>query len=36
MGFGLEGDNIHGPNESFKISQMEKGFRVLQEIIQRF
>lgn len=26
VGFGLEEDNIHAPNESFKISQYKKGF----------
>lgn len=27
VGFGLEEDSIHAPNESFKISQWEKGYR---------
>lgn len=27
VGFGLEEDSIHAPNESFKISQWEKGYK---------
>ncbi len=32
FGFGLEEDQIHGPNESFSLSQFEKGFRVMLKI----
>lgn len=33
FGFGLLEDNIHGVNENMKISQMEKGFRIVQEVL---
>jgi len=33
FGFGLPDDNIHAPNESFKLSQMLKGFEVVKNII---
>lgn len=33
FGFGLEEDQIHGPNESFKLAQFEKGFKVMKRIL---
>jgi len=36
VGFGLEEDNIHAPNESFKISQYRKGFFFVREFLGGF
>ncbi|MCS6962075.1 MAG: M20/M25/M40 family metallo-hydrolase [Deltaproteobacteria bacterium] len=35
FGFGLEEDQIHGPDESFKKSQMEKGFQVMINLLKK-
>lgn len=33
FGFGLEEDQIHGPNESFSLDQFEKGFNVIRALL---
>lgn len=33
FGFGLPEDNIHAPNESFKLTQMLKGFNVVKNLV---
>jgi acetylornithine deacetylase/succinyl-diaminopimelate desuccinylase-like protein len=35
IGFGLEEDAIHAPNESFSIKQFEDGFRYVTALLQR-
>jgi acetylornithine deacetylase/succinyl-diaminopimelate desuccinylase-like protein len=35
VGFGLEEDNIHAPNESFAIERMKKGFMYVSQILQQ-
>lgn len=34
VGWGLDEDHIHAPNESFKISQFEKGFMFCEEFLE--
>jgi acetylornithine deacetylase/succinyl-diaminopimelate desuccinylase-like protein len=36
VGFGLEEDNIHAPNESFSLKQLEQGFSFCSEFLSSF
>jgi len=36
MGFGLDSDNIHAPNEHFGFDRLKKGFLTVGNLLEQF